>query len=79
MENIVKTAKILEQKKEALPDLKKQVKDAISRFGEAKKAREQRSKIDDLQKELAWAHVKAKEEVIKLIYLLAPLPIPVLF
>ena len=71
MENIGKTAKILEQKREALPDLKRQVKDAIARFQEAQKALEQRSKIDDLQKELAWAHVKAKEDVchsISLVY-----------
>lgn len=33
------------------------------RFEEASKAREQRFKVDELKKELAWAHVAAKEVV----------------
>jgi hypothetical protein len=32
------------------------------RFEEASKARDQRHKADELKKELAWAHVAAKEE-----------------
>ena len=63
MENIGKTAKILEQKREALPDLRKQAKEAATRYAEAHKALEKKSKIDELQKELAWAHVRAKEQV----------------
>jgi structural maintenance of chromosomes protein 6 len=32
------------------------------RFEEASKARDQRHKADELKKELAWAHVAAKQE-----------------
>lgn len=32
------------------------------RFEEASKAREQKKKLDELKKELAWAHVRGKEE-----------------
>ncbi len=46
-----------------MPDLKKQVKEATTRCQEARKAMEQKAKVDDLKKELAWAHVKAKENV----------------
>jgi structural maintenance of chromosomes protein 6 len=53
----------LQQKKEALPDLKSVFKDATRRFEEAAKAREQKKKADELKKELAWAHVAAKEDV----------------
>lgn len=37
-------------------------RDATLRFEEAAKAREQKKKADELKKELAWAHVKGKEE-----------------
>lgn len=37
-------------------------RDATLRFEEAAKAREQKKKADELKKELAWAHVKAKED-----------------
>ena len=53
----------MEQKKSIMPDLKKQVKDATLRCQEARKAMEQKAKVDDLKKELAWAHVKSKENV----------------
>lgn len=69
LENIGKTAKVLQQKKDALPDLKKQVKEASVRYGEAHKALEQKSKADELKKELAWAHVKSKEDVRFLFWL----------
>lgn len=32
------------------------------RFEEAAKAREQKKKLDELKKELAWAHVRGKED-----------------
>lgn len=62
-ENVVKTSKILEAKKEAIPDLKKAAKDAETRYNGAKRALEQRAKVKELRQELAWAHVKAKEKV----------------
>lgn len=54
---------MLAQKKEALPDLRTAFKEATLRFEEASKAREQKKKADELKKELAWAHVGAKEDV----------------
>ncbi|KLO12587.1 P-loop containing nucleoside triphosphate hydrolase protein [Schizopora paradoxa] len=61
-ENVGKTAKILDVKREALPDLKKAAKDAEARYNGAKKALEQRAKVKELRQELAWAHVKTKEQ-----------------
>jgi len=63
MENINQTAKVLQQKTEVIPDLKTAFKEASVRFEEATKAREQKKKVDELKKELAWAHVAAKENV----------------
>ncbi|KAG5721478.1 Structural maintenance of chromosomes protein 6 [Termitomyces sp. T112] len=60
--NIKQTHKVLEQKKEALPDLRIAFKEATVRFQEAAKARQQKQKADELKKELAWAHVRSKEE-----------------
>jgi hypothetical protein len=51
------------RKKEAIPDLQAHYKEVLTRFEEASKAREQRHKADELKKELAWAHVAAKQEV----------------
>jgi len=42
--------------------LRNAFRDATLRFEEAAKAREQKKKADELKKELAWAHVKGKEE-----------------
>jgi hypothetical protein len=42
--------------------LRSAFRDATRRFEEAAKAREQKKKVDDLKKELAWAHVKGKED-----------------
>jgi hypothetical protein len=50
-------------KKEAIPDLQAHYKEVHARFEEASKAREQRHKADELKKELAWAHVAAKQDV----------------
>ncbi|KAJ7781699.1 P-loop containing nucleoside triphosphate hydrolase protein [Mycena maculata] len=63
--NITATAKVLTQKKEAIPDLRTAFREASTRFEEASKAREQKKKVDELKKELAWAHVHAKEEEMK--------------
>lgn len=55
----------MQQKKEALPDLKTAAKEASIRYQEANKAREQKKKVDDLKRELAWAHVAGKEQELK--------------
>ncbi|KAI6147159.1 P-loop containing nucleoside triphosphate hydrolase protein [Pisolithus tinctorius] len=59
--HVNQTRKILHQKKQALPELRAAFKEATVRFEEASKAREQRHKADELKKELAWAHVAAKQ------------------
>lgn len=63
MENISQTAKVLKRKAEVVPDLEEGYHEALARYEEAEKAREQRHKADELKKELAWAHVAAKEAV----------------
>ncbi|KZP31527.1 P-loop containing nucleoside triphosphate hydrolase protein [Athelia psychrophila] len=62
LENIQQTSKVLNQKREAIPELKRVFKEAKVRFEEASKAREQHRKADELKKELAWSHVAAKQE-----------------
>ncbi|KAI0304378.1 P-loop containing nucleoside triphosphate hydrolase protein [Multifurca ochricompacta] len=64
LENISQTSKVLLRKKEAIPDLQVHYKEVLTRFEEASKAREQRHKADELKKELAWAHVAAKQEEV---------------
>ncbi|KAL4080728.1 P-loop containing nucleoside triphosphate hydrolase protein [Scleroderma citrinum] len=59
---INQSKRILHQKKQALPELRAAFKEATARFQEASKAREQRHKADELKKELAWAHVAAKQQ-----------------
>ena len=71
MENISQTAKVLKRKAEVIPDLEQAFQEAKVRYDEAKKAREQRHKADELKKELAWAHVSTKEDVSsEIIYIL---------
>jgi chromosome segregation ATPase len=61
-ENIIQTDKILARKREAIPDLRNAYMQAKVKFEEASKAIEQREKLDELKKELAWTHVVAKEK-----------------
>lgn len=61
--NIRQTAKILDQKGKALPDLLSAAQAAEDRFKEAEKAVELQKKIDKLKNELVWAHVKEKHDV----------------
>ncbi|KAF9804066.1 hypothetical protein IEO21_09462 [Rhodonia placenta] len=65
LENIGQTQKVLTRKSEAIPELEEALEEATSRFQEAHKAREQRHKADELKKELAWAHVAAKEKEMR--------------
>ncbi|KAF5360927.1 hypothetical protein D9756_004996 [Leucocoprinus leucothites] len=62
LENIRSTRKVLDQKKEAIPDLRTAFFEARDRFNEADKARKQKARQDDLKKEKAWALVKSKQD-----------------
>ncbi|KZV67077.1 P-loop containing nucleoside triphosphate hydrolase protein [Peniophora sp. CONT] len=62
MENVQRMQSIIETKRGAIDDLESAYKEASMRFKEAQTAREHRHKIDRLKKELAWAHVKTKED-----------------
>ncbi|THH10198.1 hypothetical protein EW145_g1501 [Phellinidium pouzarii] len=65
LDNIGKTFRVLETKRGVLPDLKKAVADATTRFKGARKAMETKAKIGELKQELAWSHVQEKEEEMK--------------
>ena len=69
LENLSRTSKVLEAKKGVLPDLRRAVHDARARYKGAQKAIEQRSKVKSLKREIAWSHVKKKEEVIDIYFL----------
>ncbi|KAI0632484.1 P-loop containing nucleoside triphosphate hydrolase protein [Trametes polyzona] len=63
LENISQTYKVLKRKAEVIPDLEEAVNEAQARWQEAEKAVAQKNKVDELRKELAWAHVASKKEV----------------
>ncbi|KAF8574882.1 P-loop containing nucleoside triphosphate hydrolase protein [Ramaria rubella] len=62
LENIGKTSRTLQLKKEEIPDLEKAFKEADARNNEATKARVKQSELTACRQELAWAHVKKKED-----------------
>lgn len=54
---------VIRQKAEALPDLKVAHQEAANRFKLAGEARKQKDLLDEVSRELAWAHVRDKENV----------------
>ncbi|KAJ3814073.1 P-loop containing nucleoside triphosphate hydrolase protein [Lentinula aff. lateritia] len=60
-ENITNTTKVLENKKEAIPDLKQAFCEATAKYQEAAQALKQKAKAKELKTELAWSHVRVKE------------------
>ncbi|KAF8527504.1 P-loop containing nucleoside triphosphate hydrolase protein [Hysterangium stoloniferum] len=62
LENIGKTTRTLQLKREEIPDLEKAFREADARNKEATKAREKQTQLAEYKRELAWAHVKAKED-----------------
>ncbi|KAK0186629.1 P-loop containing nucleoside triphosphate hydrolase protein [Armillaria mellea] len=60
-ENVVHTSRIIEQKGAVLPDLRSRLNEAKQRLREAQKARDQKRRVDELKKELVWAHVNDKK------------------
>ncbi|EIN12535.1 P-loop containing nucleoside triphosphate hydrolase protein [Punctularia strigosozonata HHB-11173 SS5] len=65
LENITQTQRILDKKKDIIPELRDRFKRARERFQEANKALDMRNKVDDLKRELAWSHVKGKERELE--------------
>ncbi|KAI5122964.1 hypothetical protein M0805_006843 [Coniferiporia weirii] len=65
LENIGRTYKMLEAKKDVLPDLKKAVVDATNRYKGARRAVETKAKVGELKQEQAWSFVQEKEDEMK--------------
>ena len=63
LENIGKTTRTLQLKREEILDLEKAFKEADARNNEANKARDKKAELEAYSRELAWAHVKSKEDV----------------
>lgn len=63
LENIGKATRTIHLKREEIPDLEKAFKEADARNKEATKAREKQNQLAEYKRELAWAHVKTKEDV----------------
>ncbi|TFK26865.1 P-loop containing nucleoside triphosphate hydrolase protein [Coprinopsis marcescibilis] len=61
LSNIQKTFQILAGKFSALPDLRAAYREAQRKLKEAEQAREQKRRVDELKKEMAWAHVAVKK------------------
>lgn len=63
LENIGKTTRTLQLKREEIVDLEKAFREADARNNEANKARDKKAELEAYSRELAWAHVKTKEDV----------------
>ena len=62
-ENCVRSEKILQLKREELPELKRAKDAAQARLKSAQKAMGTRDRLGQLNQEKAWAHVAEKEAV----------------
>ena len=65
LENISQTRKVLSVKLEALSDLGRARDEARARYNEAKEVRKAQNQVDQLNKELVWAHVTLKEQALR--------------
>jgi hypothetical protein len=63
LENIQRADAVLKQKAEAIPDLKMAHRAAVEKYRQATSLVQQQTEIDELIRELAWAHVYEKEKV----------------
>ncbi|CAE6468016.1 unnamed protein product [Rhizoctonia solani] len=61
LESLKKTETILQSKQTVVPDLKRQFTEAQSKYREAQAAQQQSRRVEDLDKEMAWAHMKRKK------------------
>lgn len=63
LENIQRADAVLKQKAEAIPDLKMAHRAAVEKYRQATSLVQQQTEIDELIRELAWAHVYEKQKV----------------
>ncbi|CCO33264.1 Structural maintenance of chromosomes protein 6 Short=SMC protein 6 [Rhizoctonia solani AG-1 IB] len=61
LESLKKTETILQSKQTVVPDLKRQFTEAQTKYREAQAAQQQSRRVEDLEKEMAWAHMKRKK------------------
>jgi len=64
LENIQRADAVLKQKGEAIPDLKLAYRAAVEKYRQATSLVQQQTEIDELIRELAWAHVYEKQKVM---------------
>ncbi|KAH7345701.1 P-loop containing nucleoside triphosphate hydrolase protein [Rhizoctonia solani] len=61
LESLKKTETILQSKQTVVPDLKRQFTEAQSKYREAQAAQQQSQRVEELEKEMAWAYMKRKK------------------
>ncbi|KAG8685281.1 Structural maintenance of chromosomes protein 6, partial [Ceratobasidium sp. 395] len=61
LESLKKTETILQSKQTVVPDLKRQFTEAQTKYREAQAAKQQHERVTDLEREVAWAHMKLKK------------------
>lgn len=54
---------MLTQKRQALPELRIAAQLAVQKFNQSKDLMSDQSKLEELTRELAWAHVREKQQV----------------
>ncbi|KAG9122629.1 Structural maintenance of chromosomes protein 6, partial [Ceratobasidium sp. 392] len=61
LESLKKTETIIQSKQTVVPDLKRQFTEAQNKYREAQAAKQQHERVVDLEREVAWAHMKNKK------------------
>ena len=61
-ESIDTTQNIIKHKKEVIPDLLKEAKEAEAKYKDMQRARELELTVSSLKKQMAWAQVEEKEQ-----------------
>ncbi|KAG9077431.1 Structural maintenance of chromosomes protein 6, partial [Ceratobasidium sp. UAMH 11750] len=61
LESLKKTETILQSKQTVVPDLKRQFTEAQNKYREAQAAKQQHERVTDLEREIAWSHMKIKK------------------
>ncbi|KAG8746258.1 Structural maintenance of chromosomes protein 6 [Ceratobasidium sp. 414] len=61
LESLKKTETILQSKQTVVPDLKRQFTEAQNKYREAQAAKQQHERVTELEREVAWSHMKIKK------------------